>query len=150
MEVTIPAGQTSATFDVSAVDDDLLDGTQAVIITASAAGYADVTDTVNVNDYETLTISVSADSISENAGTTTATVTRSNTDTTFEVIVNLSSDDTSEATVPATVTIPAGQASATFDINAVDDALLDGTQTVNISATSRKHQCHFNGIRRSQ
>ena len=136
MEVTIPAGQTSATFDVSAVDDNLLDGTQAVIITASAAGYADVTDTVNVNDYETLTISVSADSISENAGTTTATVTRSNTDTTFEVIVNLSSDDTSEATVPATVTIPAGQASATFDINEVDDALLDGTQTVNISATS--------------
>ena len=52
------------------------------------------------------------------------------------LVVNLSSNDTSEATVPATVTIAANQASATFAITAVDDALLDGTQTVTITGSA--------------
>ena len=136
LEVTIPIGQTSATFDISAVDDDLLDGTQAVLITAATTGYATVSETLNVNDYETLTIFLNPDSINENGGTSTATVTRSNSDTTFELIVTLNSDDTSAATVPLTVTIPAGLASTTFDVDAVDDTVLDGTQIANISGTA--------------
>jgi hypothetical protein len=49
-------------------------------------------------------------------------------------VVNLVSGDTSEATVPASVTIPAGQASANFAVSAVDDALVDGTTNVTITA----------------
>ena len=37
---------------------------------------------------------------------------------------------------PATVVIPAGQASATFAVNAVDDAVVDGTQAVTVTATA--------------
>ena len=48
----------------------------------------------------------------------------------------LSSDDTSEATVPAMVTIPDGQESVPFTITAVDDSELDGTQTVTITASA--------------
>ena len=51
------------------------------------------------------------------------------------LVVNLSSSDTTEATVPATVTIAAGQASATFTVAAVDDALRDGFQNVTITAS---------------
>ena len=136
--VEIPAGQASASFDLNAVDDTLLDGTQTVTITASATGYVNGSDTVDVTDYETLTVTVAAASFSENAGTaaTTATVTRGNTDTTSALTVSLLSNDTGEATVAATVEIAAGQASATFDLNAVDDALLDGTQTVTITASA--------------
>ncbi len=63
-------------------------------------------------------------------------MTRSNTDTGSAIVVNLQSGDTTEATVPATVVIPAGQSQASFPITAVDDALLDGTQTVTITASA--------------
>ncbi|MCP4212690.1 MAG: hypothetical protein GY764_14630, partial [Halieaceae bacterium] len=80
----------------------------------------------------TLTVSINDASVSESAGAaaTTATVTR--TDTSGDLVVTLSSDDTSEATVPATVTILDGQSSATFDIAAIDDSAADGTQTVTV------------------
>ncbi len=79
--------------------------------------------------------------MSENGGTITGTVTRSNTDIATPIIVSLASDDTSEATVPAHGhDTRAGQASTTFTIAAVDDTLLDGTQRVNITATSSGYQ----------
>jgi len=83
-----------------------------------------------------LTLSLTPSSISENAGAaaSSGTVTRTG-DITSSQLVNLASSDTSEATVPATVTIPTSQASVTFPINAVDDTLLDGTQTVTITAS---------------
>ena len=140
--VQIPAGQVSATFDIDAVDDVLVDGTQVVTITASAAAHADGTDTLNVTDDESplLTLVVNTALVSEGAGAaaTFATVTR-NTDTTGALFVNLSSNDISEATVPASVQIPAGQASATFDIDAVDDIVVDGTQTVTLTAAAAGH-----------
>ena len=49
----------------------------------------------------------------------------------------MASDDTSEATVTGAVTIAAGQSlSDPFNINIVDDAILDGTQTATITATA--------------
>ena len=137
--MTIPAGQASATFDIDAVDDALLDGTQTVTITASAAAHADGSDTVDVvdDDPAVLTVTIAAASVSEAAGSaaTTATVTH-NVVTPSAVTVTLASNDPSEATVPTSVTIPQGQMSATFDIDAVDDSLVDGTQQVTITASS--------------
>jgi Ca2+-binding RTX toxin-like protein len=56
--------------------------------------------------------------------------------TTSALTVTLASSDTSEATVPTTVEIPAGQAAATFAISAVDDAVVDGPQTVTLTASA--------------
>ena len=120
--VTIPANQVSKTFAVTAVDDVLLDGTQTATITASASGYVGDNHTIDVTDYETLSVTISPAAISENGGTATGTVTRSNTDDSAALIVTLASNDTSEATVPTTITVPAGQASATFAVTAVDDS----------------------------
>jgi uncharacterized delta-60 repeat protein len=89
---------------------------------------------VTVSD--TLSVDISPASISENGGTATGTVTRDNGDVSEAMTVNLVSSDTSEATVPFSVTIPAGQASATFPISAADDALLDGTQSVTITTSA--------------
>ncbi len=69
------------------------------------------------------------------AGAATGTVTRSG-DTTSPLAVALASGDPSEATVPASVTILAGQASATFAIDAMDDAVVDGSQTVTLTASA--------------
>ena len=76
-----------------------------------------------------------AASISEDGGSTTGTVTR--TDPSGALTVNLVSDDTSEASV----VIADGQTtSPAFDISAVDDALLDGTQTVTITASATGYE----------
>ena len=133
--VTIPANQVSKTFVVTAVDDVLLDGTQTVTITASALGYVGDNHTIDVTDFETLSVTISPTAISENGGTATGTVTRSNTDDSAALVVTLASNDTSEATVPTTITVPAGQASATFAVTAVDDSLGDGTQSVVVTAS---------------
>lgn len=84
---------------------------------------------------ETLTISISLATMSENGGSSSVTVTRSGS-TVGDLVVNLSSNDTGEATVPVTVTILNGQASANFNVTAVDDNFIDGTQTVTITATA--------------
>jgi large repetitive protein len=85
-----------------------------------------------------LTLSLAAPSIFESAGpgATTGTVTRSGTDLSQALTVWLSSTDTTEATVPASVLIPAGQTSASFAVNAVDDSITDGPQNVGILATA--------------
>ena len=48
---------------------------------------------------------------------------------------HLRSSDTSEITVPATVTIPFGMSSANFYITVVDDAIVDFTQDVEVHAS---------------
>ena len=83
-----------------------------------------------------LTVSVNPGSFSE-AATTPAvgTVTRTGS-TANALVVTLNSGDTTEATVPASVTILAGQSSVNFDVTAVDDAVIDGSQTATITASA--------------
>ncbi len=52
------------------------------------------------------------------------------------VTVALASSNTGEVTVPASVTVTAGQTSTAFNVTIVDDAALDGTQTATITATA--------------
>ena len=101
------------------------------------------TDTFNdlgsytVNPTPALSLTVSPTSFSEAGGATaaTGTVTRTG-DLTNPVTVNLLSSDTTEATVAASVTIAANEASATFSIGAVDDAVVDGSQTITVTASA--------------
>jgi hypothetical protein len=53
-----------------------------------------------------------------------------------DLVVELFSSDTSELTVPATVTIPAGQTSAVFTLTYLDDTTGDGAQTAEVSAVA--------------
>ena len=54
--VVIPAGLTSATFHVTAVNDNIVEGARMVNIVASAAAYANVTNTVTVTDSSVPTL----------------------------------------------------------------------------------------------
>jgi uncharacterized delta-60 repeat protein len=85
-----------------------------------------------------LTVSITPATFAENAGSAAAvgTVTRANFDNTQALTVNLASSNTSFATVPASVVIPAGQTSATFNVGAVDNGIADPTQVVAITASA--------------
>ena len=85
----------------------------------------------------TLTLTVPASPISEKGGVATVTVTR-NLGTTGDLVVTLTSSDTAStfATMPSSVTILDGQASATFAVTAVDNPYADGLKNVTITASS--------------
>ncbi|MDZ8077875.1 MAG: putative Ig domain-containing protein [Nostoc sp. DcaGUA01] len=85
----------------------------------------------------TLSLSITPSSFGENAGANAATATLTRSDTsTSNLVVNLSSNDTTEATVTTTVTFTGNNPTATFGINAVDDSILDGSQSVTITASA--------------
>ena len=53
-----------------------------------------------------------------------------------DLIVSLASSNTGKVTVPTTVTILAGQQSATFAASIVDNALRDGSQPATVTASA--------------
>jgi subtilisin-like proprotein convertase family protein len=85
-----------------------------------------------------LTLTITPTTFAENIGTTAATGTVSiTTPLSSPLEVTLTSSDSSEATVPQTVTIATGQTnSPTFPIAAIDDLDADGSQSVTITATA--------------
>ncbi|WP_345327120.1 Calx-beta domain-containing protein [Novipirellula rosea] len=135
--VMILANQTSATATVNGVIDNLVDGSQTVVLTASSVGLADATGSLTVTDIDStaLSLSLTDASIAEN-GATTVTVSLA-TPASTDTVVNLSINDGTEASVtPASVTILANQTSATATVNGVIDNLVDGSQTVVLTASS--------------
>jgi hypothetical protein len=88
----------------------------------------------------TLTLRLTAARIAENAANPLiqATVTR-NSDRAQPVTVTITNSDPSELTAPAEVVIPAGQASATFDLTVVADGIVDGLQQVKIDVVAPEH-----------
>jgi uncharacterized repeat protein (TIGR01451 family) len=132
--VTIMAGMTATNFNVTIVDDVELDGGQLATISATAGGYLPASTVVAVADNETAVLSLSASgSVTEGAGSTSVTI-HASAAPTANIPVTLSSSDTTELQVPATVFLPAGQTSAVFSVTIVNDTQIDGPQPVTLTA----------------
>ena len=132
--VTILAGQSLATFTVTAADDAVLDGTQILSIAAAASGYISGSTALNVTDQESLTLNILPNEISERDGIAKGTITRSDTGSTNELIVQLSANDSANVTFPNTVSIAAGQASAEFEIRSKDNSVINADRNVRFEA----------------
>ncbi len=135
--VTIPAGQSSVTFDGATIDTPAADGNVPVVIRATATGFTDGTASVTVkdNDAATLTVTPTTSTISENyqTGAFFYTATRNSSDLSQPVTVNLTSNNI-RLGVPATITIPAGSASKAFQVTPVNNAVADGNADVTLTA----------------
>src|SRR6185369_10417512 len=132
-------------FPVAVVDNDLLDGTKTAQIrvwtkatgvnTRIAEGTPD-TLTITDDDGPALRLVLAASVVGEGASpATTATMTR-NGATNSALTVFLQSSDTTEATVPPSVIIPAGATFATFPIATINDSVEDGSQSVTFTASA--------------
>ncbi|HSA28273.1 MAG TPA: PKD domain-containing protein [Phycisphaerae bacterium] len=135
--VTIPAGQASATFNAVCVDDISVEGTEIASVTATASGYTSGSAAMAITDNDLVAPALTLAIADGTEGQTKAgTVTRTGS-TASALTVNLSVNAAYQAdlTVPATVTIPAGQASATFNAVCVDDISVEGTETATVMAT---------------
>jgi hypothetical protein len=130
--VTIPAGATSLTFAVTTL---AVTASTPITISASYAGVAKTASlivTPQPPSGPTLT-SLTLNPTSGNGGSpTTGSVTLSGSALTGGAIVSLSSDKPAVATVPASVTIPAGATSATFTVTTL---AVTASTPVNISAS---------------
>ena len=141
-QVVFAPGETSKTIEVRIVADDIVEPNEtfaiqlitpqnATINPQAATGTATIID----DDTAALSLSIIPGTFSEAAGAAAARgVVSRNSPTTAALTVNLSSSNTAKATVPATVVIPAGQTSADFNVSAVDNAIVDGSKKVTISA----------------
>lgn len=141
LQVVIPAGF-AATDVIVILNDDTLLGDRSIVINGISAGTISGALPLTILDHETVQLSLSRTSFLENAGINGAagTVTRTNTDNGLPLVVNLFSSDITELSVPVTVTIPAGLASVSFAVTAVNDPDLDGPQQVVVSASATGYQ----------
>ena len=132
--VLIPAGQKSLIVPVSVVDDALLNGPQEIIITATATEYYDSDATILIHDNETATLFVHLPANAREGDGSVSGLLLASAAPTRDIVIELSSSDASEVTVPTTVVLPAGQNFVFFDATIVDDNLIDDTQSACITA----------------
>ncbi len=134
--VTIKAGKKSAVFDIFIKDDDLVDGTQTVPVTACAEGWNTGTAYINVQDNETASLTVElAKDINENDGTVDKIgIVRMDKAAEKDVKVNLIGENSKKISLPESITIPKGGNSAEFSVSVPDNIKFVGTESINITA----------------
>ncbi len=137
---TIPAGQTSATIPVTPLGDTMSVSDATVSLALSSGAYTNgsaTSGTVVIFNQALPTVSITASSpnASEVGPVDGAfTVTRSGSTagalTVYYTISGTAVAGTDYTALPGSVTIPAGQTSASFTVAPIDNDLLEGPQTV--------------------
>lgn len=137
--VTFAKGEVFKSFVIQPIDDNEIDGTQTVTISASALGTDTVTADIDVLDdgelLPELSLVTSASNVRETGGSVKVTISVAD-PVTQALKVSLASSDSSQVTMPASVSIPAGEESVEFLVKAVKDYANDGRQTVTITASA--------------
>ena len=134
--VIFPASTSTVVFNLSAVDNSLLDGPRAIAIIAKSTGYSDAVDSLTILDDEVPSLSLKLDKISVTEGETALlTVTRDFV-TAQALVVSLSTNKAGQWTFPQTLTIPANQASANATVLITDDQVPELTSQAILNASS--------------
>jgi Calx-beta domain-containing protein len=137
--LTIPAGAASATITVTAIDDSIVESAETVVATLTpSSGYtvgSPSSATVTIADDEpTVTITATDAAAAEPSDPGTFTVTRTGDTaaslTVFYTVSGTATNGTDYTTLPGSVTIAAGQNSATITVGPIDDVLVEGAETV--------------------
>ncbi|WP_227687062.1 T9SS type A sorting domain-containing protein [Spirosoma arboris] len=147
--ISLAAGENEKTFTIGVVNNTVVDGQRQVEINASlfvsscgcnapptSSGSVSATLTVNDDDGPSLLLTVSQQTLPEGVANAGSLRIARNTATTDALSVTLVSSDVTEATVPATVEIPAGQSFVDVNITTLDDSITDGNQQVYFTATA--------------
>ena len=145
----IPAGEKSVEFLLGPIDNADADGDCDVTLSAavfipscscavpagSTAGLTSATLTITDNDGPALELTSASTSVKEGASLS-VTVSR-NTATASALNVDITADPQGRMTFPATVTIPAGEKSASFEVSAPADDITDNSFTATLTASAQ-------------
>ncbi len=139
--IVILAGRTFATAAVSAEDDQLLDGTQLVTLTASGDSLVPADIGLAVTDAESLSVALTAAEVVENeTNSVTLTLTRSNTDTNQLLEVNVAGGDPNELNMPNPLIIEAGKSLVQIQLDPINDDDPERTQRLTYTFTAPGYQ----------
>ena len=146
--ITMASGVEKAEFYIGAVDNNMQQEAKTYTITANVyisscscnasgelKGVAQQSITVLDDDSPALLVSTSIASLSEGSDDEATITIKRNTSPTGALTVSLTSSD-SRIVLPATVTIPDGQQSATIKVKALANSITKDTKTVVITATA--------------
>lgn len=136
--VLLPGGQTSVYFTATIFGGDQIAGPQSATVTAHVQNWTDGTATVSILNDISLDLTVDLPGSAEkNAGVITngGSVSIAGTLTT-NLTVTLVSNNTNKLIVPASLMIPAGQLSNSFNLTLVNNSIPDGNQTVSVTASA--------------
>lgn len=146
--IVMDPGVTEAEFSIGVVDNNYVEGEAAVDITADVyvsscscsigkgQGHVSQRITLYDNDGPSLQLTSSTSTVPETSTTPfTLTITR-NTTPTDALTVALECDHASDFQFPSTVTIPAGQLSASVTVSVVNNNVVDGDRTAVFTATA--------------
>ncbi len=85
---------------------------------------------------DVLTLDIQTTSILENSPLAVRCLVNRSGDIASALIVSLVASKAGQVTIPATVTIPANQSSVVFNLNTVNNTILEGSRTVDITASA--------------
>ncbi len=136
--VTIPAGQTNATFSPSVVADNRLRGDRTVTVTAHVQNWTDGLDSMIIHDNKStnITVTLPAQARESNGLLSDAGAVGIAGILTNNLVVSLVSSNTAKLAVPPTVTIPAGQTSAPFNVTLVSGNPPETPLSVSVAASA--------------
>ena len=130
--VDIPAGQTQVVVPVQAVDDDLLDGPQTALLTATGLNLQSGEISISVNDAESITARFNRSQFTEGQTGTTVRIERSNTDVSEPLNVSVSAFDRAQFDFADPLVIPAGEAGVTVSLVTVDNNIAEQPETFDV------------------
>jgi Ca2+-binding RTX toxin-like protein len=142
--VTIPAGQTLATIAVAVTDDTIVEATENVSLTIAIDSsdpqvtLGTATDSIDILDNDNATVSIVGTTNGVEGGAnglfTVTQTAESSTDTVLTyTIAGTAIDGTDYTALSGTVTIPAGQTSATIAVAVTDDTIVEATENVSLT-----------------
>ena len=138
--LTIGAGETIGTVRVEAVDDTVVEGEETVTLTARHVGAAIGTGTVTIaaNDAPAFELSVLPGTIGEGESATLEVKTGGVTFEAVQTITLAVSSDTAEPSdyvlSSSSLTIGVGETTGTATIEAEDDTVVEGAETITVTA----------------
>lgn len=146
--VLLLAGQTSVDVIVEAKEDDVPDVEQVVTFTASAAGYNSASMNIVLvdDDVPTLQLTLTPSAVSEAAGPLAVVAKLRRTDNINKVVTVKFSDDSDGGIYYGrqSVEMAAGVEEVTVNLGPIDNAIVDGERTYNISAAVWIASCSCN------
>lgn len=147
-DIVIPAGKESVDVEVEAIDDDTPDIEKVVTMTASAVGYnaGTMLTTLVDNDIPSLQLSLTPNAVSEGAGPLAVTAKLKRTDNINKTVTIKLTDDSNGNIHYARQSIEMASGVEEMDINLgpIDNALVDGERTYNITAAVFIASCSCN------
>jgi large repetitive protein len=144
-DVVLRAGQKTATFEGTIVDPGIVDKKTKVILYATTMDYVPASKEINLNSVNipTFELTLNPNTVSEGDGikATYATLKRTS-QIDKEVIVEFSSSPNNRLILPNTVLFKSGELEKIFNIGTIDNASVEGDQTVTVYSKVKFLDCN--------